>query len=151
MGSWGIGTPDFIREMGPVSEFLYGTSVGEVGTAPAEARAEEEAMVAAYQAKYNESPSYIAVLCYLGAKYMLDAIHKGGGPQGAYSAEKTRNALRSMDVISPIGRVAFDAKGDPKFFTALLFQVQKGKLVVIYPANRVNGQVVYPMVPWGAK
>ncbi|MBI4961766.1 MAG: ABC transporter substrate-binding protein [Desulfomonile tiedjei] len=148
IGAWGIGTPEFIRELGPMSEYVYGTSVWEMGTAPQEAKEEEAAAVAAYKAKYNEEPSYIGMLGYLSAKYILEAVQKGGGESGAYSHEKTRNALRALDVVSPMGRVAFDDKGDPKHFVAILFQTQKGKQVVIYPKDRSTGKVQYPAVPW---
>jgi len=148
VGAWGIGTPEFIRELGPMSESVYGTSVWEIGTAPPEAKKEEAEIVAAYKAKYNEEPSYIGMLGYLSAKFMLEAIQRGGGATGTYNAEKTRDALRALDVISPMGRIAFDEKGDPKYFVAILFQTQKGKQVVVYPKDRSTGQVQYPAVPW---
>jgi branched-chain amino acid transport system substrate-binding protein len=151
VGAWGIGTPDFVRELGPMSEFVYGTSIWELGTAPPAAKVEEAAIVAGYKAKYNEEPSYIAMLAYLSAKYMLTAIKAGGGPQGAYDHAKTRDLLRATDVMSPMGRVAFDDKGDPRHFTAVLFQTQKGAQVVVYPPDRATGQVVFPAVPWAAK
>ena len=151
VGAWGIGTPEFVRELGPMSEYVYGTSVWEIGTAPKEAKKQEGEMVAAYKAKFNKEPSYIAMLGYLSTMYMLEAIHKGGGSSGAYNPEKTREALRSLDTISPIGRVAFDDKGDPKYFMACLFQTQKGNQVVIYPKDRATGKVLYPAVPWGGK
>lgn len=151
MGAWGIGTPEFVREMGPMSEYIYGTSIWEMGTAPKQAKAEEAQFVAVYKAKYNEEPSYIAMLGYLSTKYMLEAIVQGGGKAGNYTPEKTRNALRAMDAMGSLGRVAFDEKGDPKYFTAILFQTQKGKQVVIYPKERAMGKVQYPAVPWGGK
>lgn len=147
VGAWGIGTPEFIKDLGPMSEFVYGTSVWEMGTAPAEARKEEAAIVAAYRARFSEDPSYIAMLGYLSAQYMLEAIQKGAGGGGAVP-EKTREVLRSMDAMTPLGRVAFDEKGDPRYFTAVLFQTQKAKQVVIYPRERSTGQAVYPAVPW---
>lgn len=151
MGAWGIGTPEFVRELGPMSEYIYGTSIWEKGTAPKAAKAEEAAFIAAYKAKYNEEPSYIAMLGYLQAKYMLEAIVKGGGKSGAYSPKKTRTALRAMNTVGPLGRVAFDEKGDPKYFTAILFQTQKGNQIVVYPKDRAMGTIQYPAVPWGAK
>ncbi len=151
IGAWGIGTPEFIRELGPMSEYVYGTSIWEVGTAPKEAKEQEAAMIAAYKAKFNEEPSYIAMLGYLSGMYMLEAIQKGGGQTGAYNAEKTRTALRALDTVSPMGRIAFDEKGDPKYFTCVLFQTQKGNQVVIYPKDRATGKVLYPAVPWGQK
>ena len=147
VGAWGIGTPEFIRELGPMSEHVYGTSIWELGTAPAAARAEETRFVEAYRAKYKEDPSYIAMLGYLSAEYMLDAIVKGAGG-GAPSAAATRQALRAMDQVTPIGRVAFDERGDPRHFTAVLFQTEGGKQVVVYPRDRANGKALYPAVPW---
>jgi branched-chain amino acid transport system substrate-binding protein len=151
MGAWGIGTPEFVRELGPMSEYIYGTSVWEIGTAPKESKELETTMVAGYKAKFNEEPSYIAMLGYLSALYMLEAINKGGGESGAFNPEKTRESLRSLDTMSPLGRVAFDDKGDPKYFVATLFQTQKGNQVVVYPKDRATGTVVYPAVPWGKK
>jgi branched-chain amino acid transport system substrate-binding protein len=147
VGAWGIGTPEFIRELGPMSEHVYGTSIWEMGTAPDAAKAEEARFVEAYRAKYKEDPSYIAMLGYLSTQYVLDAIVKGAGT-GAPSAARTREALRAMDQVTPIGRVAFDERGDPRHFTAVLFQTEGGKQVVVYPRDRATGKVVYPAVPW---
>ncbi len=146
MGVWGIGTPDFVRELGAMSEHVYGTSIWETGTAPEAARAEEAEFVAAFKAKFDEEPSYIAMLGYLSARYMLEAVRKGGGPP-----EMTRAALRALDVVGPLGRVAFDDKGDPRHFTAVLFQTRNGTQVVVYPPDRAAGSIRYPAVPWGGK
>ncbi|NJD61133.1 MAG: hypothetical protein FIA93_00240 [Deltaproteobacteria bacterium] len=151
MGAWGIGTPEFTRELGPMSEYVYGTSIWEMGTAPKAAKQEEAGIVTAYKAKFKEEPSYIAMLGYLSGKYMLEAIYKGGGNAGSYGAENTRKTLRAVDVVSPLGRVAFDDKGDPRYFSAVLFQTQKGTQVVVYPRERAQGSVQYPAVPWGGK
>jgi branched-chain amino acid transport system substrate-binding protein len=151
VGAWGIGTPEFVRELGPMSEYVYGTSIWEIGTAPKEAKPEETEFIAFYKNKYKEEPSYIAMLGYLQAKYMLEAIVKGGGTSGSYSPDKTRTALRGMDTVGPLGRVAFDEKGEPKYFTAVLFQTIKGNQVVVYPKDRAIGTIQYPAVPWGGK
>ena len=150
MGAWGIGTPEFIHDLGPLSEYVYGTSIWEIGTAPESLRAEEKAVVAAYQARFHEEPSYIAMLGYLSGRYMLEAIVDGAGA-GPYAPDKTRQALRAMDTPGLIGRVAFDEKGDPRYFSAVLFQTIHGKQVVVYPRDRASGQAVYPAVPWGGK
>jgi len=146
VGAWGIGTPEFIRELGPMSEYVYGTSIWEMGTAPKAARAEEARFVEAYRARFKEDPSYIAMLGYLSAEYMLDAVAKGGG-----APARTRDLLRAMDAVTPIGRVAFDEKGDPKHFTAVLFQTRAGKQVVVYPRDRAGGEAKYPAVPWSTQ
>jgi branched-chain amino acid transport system substrate-binding protein len=129
-----------------MSEHVYGTSVWEKGTAPRAARAEEAEFEAAFKEKFNEEPSYIAMLGYLSARYMLEAVRKGGGPP-----EGTRAALRALDVVGPLGRVAFDEKGDPRYFTAVLFQMRNGTQVVVYPPDRAAGSIRYPAVPWGGR
>jgi len=151
MGAWGIGTPEFKRELGTMSEFVYGAGNWEAGTAPKSARAEESQIVSSYRARYRENPSSLAMLAYLSTKYLLQAVVKGGGPSGSYSPGKTRDALRALDTVGPVGRVAFDEKGDPKYFTSVLFQLQKGNQVVVYPAERASGKVRYPAVPWSVK
>jgi branched-chain amino acid transport system substrate-binding protein len=151
MGAWGIGTPEFVRELGTMSEYIYGTSIWEMGTAPKEAKKEEAEIVAAYKARFKEEPSYIAMLGYLSSKYILEAMVQGAGKSAAISPEKTRNALRALDTVGPLGRVAFDEKGDPRYFTAVLFQTQKGEQIVVYPKDRAKGSVQYPAVPWGGK
>jgi branched-chain amino acid transport system substrate-binding protein len=147
VGAWGIGTPEFMRELGPMSEHVYGTSIWEMGTAPPAAKAEEAQFITAYRAKYKEDPSYIAMLGYLSTQYMLEAIAKGAGG-GTPSAAQTRQVLRAMDAVTPIGRVAFDERGDPKHFSAVLFQSRGGKQVVVYPRDRATGSATYPGVPW---
>ncbi|PWB66710.1 MAG: hypothetical protein C3F14_03660 [Deltaproteobacteria bacterium] len=151
VGSWGIGTPEFKRELGSLSEYVYGAGNWEIGTAPKSARAEEAVIVSAYRSKYKEDPSSLAMLAYLSTKYLLEAVVQGGGTSGIYTPEKTRAALRALDVVGPVGRVAFDEKGDPKYFTSVLFQLQKGNQVVVYPKDRATGNVAYPAVPWGGK
>ena len=151
MGAWGIGTPEFKRELGPMSEYVYGAGNWEAGTAPKAARAEEAQIIASYKAKYKVSPSSLSMLAYLSTKYLLQAVVMGGGASGDYRPGKTREALRALDVIGPVGRVAFDEKGDPKYFTSVLFQLQKGNQVVVYPAERASGKAQYPAVPWGGK
>lgn len=149
VGAWGIGTPEFVREAGPMSEYVFGTSVWEAKAAPPEAKGDEAAFVAAYRAKFGEEPSYIAMLGYVSARLMLEAIARGG-KDGGYRPEATRAALRKVDEVGPLGRVAFDAKGDPRHFTALLLQVRRGRPVVVWPRERAAGAAVYPAVPWGA-
>ena len=150
MGAWGIGTPEFVRELGPMSEYIYGTSIWEMGTAPKEAKAEEAEFVSIYKAKFKEEPSYIAILGYLSTKYVLEAIAQGEGKWGNYSPEDQNGASRH-GCGGFLGRVTFDEKGDPKYFTAILFQTQKGNQVVVYPKDRAIGTIQYPAVPWGGK
>ena len=72
VGAWGIGTPEFTRELGPMSEYVYGTSVWEMGTAPKEAKQEEAAFVTEYKAKFKEE-----TLLHSHARLSVDQVYAG--------------------------------------------------------------------------
>jgi branched-chain amino acid transport system substrate-binding protein len=147
LGAWGVGSPEFIKELGDLSNFVYGTSVWELGTAPPEARAEEQAFLKAFKSKYSKDPSYLSMLGYVGAKLMLEAVdkaYKGGN----LTKEGVVRALASTSRITPIGKVEFDEKGDPKYFECLIIQIRGDKFKVVYPLSRRNGDAKYPAVPW---
>jgi branched-chain amino acid transport system substrate-binding protein len=46
-------------------------------------------------------------------------------------------------------RLAFDKHGDPKDYQQLVVQIQKGKLIPVYPPNRAAGKPIYPMSSQG--
>ncbi len=147
IGAWGVGSPEFIKELGDLSNYVYGTSLWEVGTAPPQARSEEDAFVKMFKEKYKKDPSYLSMLGYVGAKLMLEAAERAF-EKGNLSKEGLLKELAATDRVTPIGRVAFDEKGDPKYFECLIVQVHDGSFSVVYPADRKNSEAKYPAVPW---
>ncbi|RMG60499.1 MAG: amino acid ABC transporter substrate-binding protein [Deltaproteobacteria bacterium] len=147
IGAWGVGSPEFIKELGPLSNYIYGTSLWEKGTAPKEARDEEKTFVDLFVKKFGKDPSYLSMLGYIGAKLMLEAAERAF-ERGKLNREGLLEELRKTDRVTPIGRVAFDEKGDPKYFTCLIIQIRGNDFTVVYPEDRKNADAVYPAVPW---
>jgi ABC-type branched-subunit amino acid transport system substrate-binding protein len=60
----------------------------------------------------------------------------------AVTPQKLAEAIRKTDMLSPIGRIAFDDHGDPKYYAQMIVQIQKGSFVVVYPPERATGKSV---------
>lgn len=64
---------------------------------------------------------------------------------GADDREKVADALRHMDVMTPMGRGHFEPSEDTKqqaFADLLIFQRQHGKNVILYPPAAATGKLV---------
>lgn len=139
VGPWGIAYPEFIQQMGPAAENLLGMSAWHPdfpypGTEEASRRFSE-----AFRAKYGRDPTSTVMHGYTAAKVLLEAmrtvVERGAPLDGPHIAD----ALRAADVTLPLGRVQFDAKGDPLHYRQVVVQIQNGRLVPIYPADRAQG------------
>lgn len=93
-----------------------------------------EDFVAAYEAKYGESPrSGHSLNNYVGAKALLQAIDEGDG----FSPEAIRAAVDAIDI--PQGEtaagygVSFDENNQNERASMMGLQWQDGKLVTVYP------------------
>lgn len=147
IGAWGVGSPEFIKELGYLSNYVYGTSLWELGTAPPQAREEERAFIGMFKAKFKKDPSYLSMLGYIGAKLMIEAVEKAY-KNNNLTREGVLKALAKTDRVTPIGRVAFDEKGDPKYFKCLIIQIHTPDINVVYPLDRKTKDAIYPAVPW---
>ncbi len=54
-------------------------------------------------------------------------------------------ALSKVDLTLPMGRVAFDEHGDPKYYRQVVVQIQNQRMVVVYPPERATGQVDFSL------
>jgi hypothetical protein len=48
----------------------------------------------------------------------------------------------------PMEHLHFNTQGDPEDYRHVVVQIQKGKLVVVYPPERASGHDIYPMPSW---
>jgi len=44
-----------------------------------------------------------------------------------------------------MGRLAFDEQGDPRYYEHVVVQIQKQKMVAVYPPGRATGQVDFSL------
>jgi hypothetical protein len=59
-------------------------------------------------------------------------------------AETLRDAIARVDLETPLGRVKFDARGEPLFYERVIVQVQAGRHVVVYPPPAARARLVHP-------
>jgi branched-chain amino acid transport system substrate-binding protein len=87
---------------------------------------------------------------YASSYALIEAIRSAAAKPGGATRESVREELRSLDTMTPMGRVKFDGNGDPLFYRHVIVQVQGGKFVVVYPKDRATGRYVYPARVGGA-
>lgn len=113
MGPEGVGNKEISAIAGPASEGLLVTLPKSFDQDP-----KNQALVAAFKAK-NEDPSGPFVFpAYAAVQVIADGIKKAGGTDTAKVAE----ALRANSFETPTGSLAFDAKGDLKDFSFVVYE-----------------------------
>ena len=144
LGAFGMEFPSVIRELGPSSEGLYGTTAWQPGVSPAAQDAESRAFVDAYTRRFGAMPVPLSMHGYAAARALLaalEAVARGGRP---VTGETLRDALAAADVTTPLGRVKFDTKGDPLYYERVVVQIQNGRHVVVYPKTRATAPIQLP-------
>jgi branched-chain amino acid transport system substrate-binding protein len=148
LGPWGIAYQSFIQQMGPDADYLYGTCAWNPGITVPGTEAESEAFVRRFRRTFDQEPNTTNMHGYCSTRALLavlkEVLDRGGSPSGP----QIRQALAGLDLLLPMERLSFDERGDPRSYRHVVVQVQRGKLVVVYPPERATGSAVYPMVPW---
>jgi branched-chain amino acid transport system substrate-binding protein len=148
-------------ELGDAAVGVVGPSQWEPGVAYNEDAAKEAGLewfgvssddfTEAYQAAYNEEPSYHAAGGYAAALTLQKAIEDAG----SLETEAVKAALDSMDVLTFFGHMKFDttaeAHGLQVGHEMVYIQWQKddaGKLAkkIVWPAEGANADAVFPLV-----
>ncbi len=91
------------------------------GFAPAPASVVDKNWIAAYQAVENRNPETYSINGYSAMKALGEAVKKAN----SIDVKQVENALRTLDLKTPIGQIAYDVNGDLKDQRIYIFQVQK--------------------------
>jgi branched-chain amino acid transport system substrate-binding protein len=85
--------------------------------------------VAAYRTSFKRNPGGNSSGGYVAAQVLFEAIRRANSTDPA----QVRQALKTLDMDSYIGRIAFDAKGDLVDQRAHLhlFQIRDGRFVPV--------------------
>lgn len=67
---------------------------------------------------------------------------------GVVDREKVREVLTGGTFKAPPGDIVFDDKGFPQTNGAFTIQMQKGKVVVVWPASAATGKLAWPSPSW---
>ncbi len=144
LGAFGMEFPNVIRELGPASEGLYGTTSWQPGINLAGNEKESLAFIDAFKRRFGGEPVPLTMHGYAAAKTLLKALEDVAASGKAVTGEALRNALARADVQTPLGRVKFDEAGEPLFYERVVIQIQGGRHVVVYPRERATALPHYP-------
>jgi branched-chain amino acid transport system substrate-binding protein len=100
--------------------------------APQPSAVVDKAWIAAYQAVEYRNPDTYSINGYSAMKALGEAVKQAD----SIDAKQVANALRSIDLTTPVGQIAYDASGDLKEQRIYIFQVQK-----------VDGELQFTQVP----
>ena len=148
IGPFGIAYESFINTMGKDANYLYSTCAWNPGITEPGTEAASTAFIQRFSRMFTQQPNTTNMHGYTSARALIAAmttvLHDGLPLTG----DNIRMALTNLDLLLPMEHLAFDKTGDPLHYQHMVVQIQKEKLVVVYPSNRATGQPVYPMPPW---
>jgi branched-chain amino acid transport system substrate-binding protein len=85
--------------------------------------------IKAYQEVEFRNPDTYSINGYSAMKVLIEGAKKAGSLDGPRVAE----AIRALDLTTPMGKVAYDASGDLKEQRIFIFQVKDGAFVQVGP------------------
>lgn len=141
VGPWGVAYESFVEEMGPASEGLLGMCAWNPGVTRAGTEEESTRFVKAFEDRFRKSPNSTTMHGYASARALLRAIEKAADSTSPLTGEAVARELRTVEDVTPMGRLAFDEKGDPKDYQQVVVQIQSGKMVAVYPPARAAGRL----------
>ncbi|MDH4203906.1 MAG: ABC transporter substrate-binding protein [Desulfobacteraceae bacterium] len=148
IGPFGIAYESFIHALGKDADYLYSTCAWHPGiTVPGTEKA-SASFVNNFQKMFSQLPNTTNMHGYTSAKVLIAAMQNVLNNGQTLNGENIRQALTKLDLVLPMEHLYFDADGDPASYRHMVVQIQKGKLVVVYPPDRSTGQSVYPMPSW---
>lgn len=151
LGAFGMEFPEVTKDLGPSSEFLFGTTGWEPGIAEPGTEAASRAFVLRYRARFGGEPPPLTMHGYVAARAILVAAERGARQSGQVDAETIRRGLLDLDLLTPLERLQFDERGEARHYRRLIVQIQRGARVVVYPPERATGTARYPMPAWNER
>jgi branched-chain amino acid transport system substrate-binding protein len=148
IGPFGIAYESFIRTMGKDADYLYSTCAWNPGITEPDTEAASKAFIQRFSRMFNQQPNTTNMHGYTSARALIaamQAVLHNGLP---FTGDNIRTALTKLDLVLPMEHLAFDETGDPLHYNHKVVQIQKEKLVVVYPSDRAAEPAIYPMPPW---
>jgi branched-chain amino acid transport system substrate-binding protein len=99
------------------------------GFAPSPKTAVDEAWTQAYQAVEYRNPDTYSVNGYSAMQVLVEGVRKAGTLDSA----KIADAIRGIDLTTPLGRVQYQDNGDLRDAKIYIFQVKDGEFVQVSP------------------
>jgi branched-chain amino acid transport system substrate-binding protein len=99
------------------------------GFAPSPKTSVDQTWVSAYQAVEFRNPDTYSVNGYSAMQVLAEGVKKAG----ALNGQRVREAIRGLDLKTPLGEVQFQDNGDLRAAQIYLFQVKDGQFVQVAP------------------
>lgn len=148
--SVGPATPDFTQALGNDANFVFSGAQwsSQVKYRPAMYMSPPD-YVQAYQRKYGtkDEPAYQVADATAGGLALEKAIETAR----SLDADKVRDALAAVDIITFYGRIRFDQQGLNTFKPMVVQQIQDGVLATVWPTELATAKPVYPTPTWLAR
>jgi branched-chain amino acid transport system substrate-binding protein len=145
LAPWGVAYQSFIREVGAGAEGLFGTCAWNPGITWPGTEDMSRAFTEGFKKRFGEEPNTTNMHGYTSAKAMLAAIGAVLQDKQDLTGEAVSRALSKLDLTLPMGRLAFDEHGDPRYYEHVVVQIQNRKMVVVYPPERATGKVDFSL------
>ena len=100
-----------------------------------------------YEETYGEVAPYQAAESSAAVQVFADAFERAG----TLEPDAVRDALTETDMMTFYGPVKFDETGKNIKKPMVLFQVQDGKYVVVYPQEFAEGEIRWPTPAWSER
>jgi len=116
----GIKEDSFIAGAGKHAEGVYATAPKDTSKLPESIRALD-----AYRETFQSEPGPFYLNAYAAILVLVNAVQKAGATDYTAVLEK----LKTEFVQTPLGKIGFDRKGDPKGVGFSVYQVRKGVFI----------------------
>jgi branched-chain amino acid transport system substrate-binding protein len=140
-------TADFKNSLGSAANYVFWYALWSPAVPYKDAVfGDVDSYVKAYQAKFNEMPTFNSSAATTGAELIGLAIEKSGSTE----PDQVRDALRAFQGETIMGPIKFDARGVNVNArdNVVVYQVQDGKDVLVSPEKVAQGKVQLPMPAW---
>jgi branched-chain amino acid transport system substrate-binding protein len=148
IGPFGIAYENFIRTMGEDANYLYSTCAWNPGITEPGSEDTSRYFVKKFRQMFKGEPNTTNMHGYTSAKVLIAAMQAVVNAGQTLSGDNIRLALTRLDLTMPMEHLVFDQNGDPLHYRHVVVQVQKGRLVVVYPPDRASGEPLFPMPSW---
>jgi branched-chain amino acid transport system substrate-binding protein len=143
----GPDVPAFRAALGNDAENVYGSAQWSAAVTylgvPGFYRT-SRAYAAAFAAKFGRAPDYHNAEATAAALAFQYALVRAESTDRA----AVRYALAHLNVVTFYGQLKFDSRGVNMYKPMVVNQIQRAKLVTIYPYRLANATPVYPTPAW---
>lgn len=145
VGAWSLATPKMYQEFPDLMNNVVGTSFLPF---PVEVKDPEgQKFAETYKQDYKKEIEYLSSLSFVETMALCEAMQRAA-EAGKLDKDGVAAEMRRTDRKTILGRVQFDAIGENPNFALAMGQHRQGNIVLVYPPESANGQVVYPALPW---